>query len=120
LGNAHDLGGTEAQLAAALLLQCAGHERCLGAAAVRLFFDRADSEVRTGERRGERPRACLVDHDDVLLRLPVGGEVLARGDLGAVKRYERCTERRGRSGEQVDIPVAGGDEGDALALALDD
>ena len=45
LRDTHDLGRTEAQLAATLLLQGAGHERCLGAAAVRLLLHRSNGEV---------------------------------------------------------------------------
>ena len=45
LRDTHNLGGAEAKLAAALLLQRAGGERRFGAAAVRLFFDRAHAEV---------------------------------------------------------------------------
>ncbi len=47
-------------------------------------------------------------------------EVLAARDLLAVDRDEFRVERRAGGGEQIDVPVVGGDEHDPFAFAFDD
>ena len=69
---------------------------------------------------GEAAGARLVEDDDVGRRLAAGVEVLAGRDPRAVDRHEVGRERRRGRRRQLDVPVAGADEGDALPLALDD
>ena len=92
-----------------------------GAAAVRLLLDRADGERRVGERRrpalGRGPRRRRRRPSSAGRRavksLPVATLVPSSATSVAVNAGDVA-------GEQIDVPVAGGDEGDALALALDD
>ena len=120
LGDAHDLGGTEAQLAPALLLEGGGHERGLRRAAVGLLLHGAHGDVGAVEGAGQRAGAGFVHHHDVRFGDAVAAEVLPRGHLRAVEGDERGGERRAGGGEEVDVPVRGGDEGDPLPLALHD
>ena len=106
LRDAHHLRRAEAQLAAALLLQRARHERCLRAAAVGLVLDGPHGHGGRRQPVGQRAGLRLVDNDHTLLALTVAAEVLARRDLGTVERDQRRNERGLCSGEQIEIPIA--------------
>ena len=69
---------------------------------------------------GQRTRRRLVEGDGIADQTTRRVEVLAGGDAPAVDGDEGRRERRRRRGGQLDVPVAGGDEGDPLPLALDD
>ena len=83
------------------------------------------STLRTANSAGSRAgsqRGCrrLVEGDGVADEIAGRVEVLAGGDTSPVDGHERRTERRRRCRRQLDVPVAGGDEGDPFALTLDD
>jgi hypothetical protein len=106
------------------LLQRRRHERRLRRRPERTLLDAAHGERRIGEAIRERPGTLLVDRDDLGVRNvaenTAGVEVLSGCDLGVVDGDEGCRERRRCRGHELDVPVAGRDERDALALALDD
>ncbi len=120
LRHTHDLRRRPAQLPAALLLQRRRHERCLRLRSVRLVLDTADGERGRLEGGGERTCGRLVEGDHVPGEASRRVEVLARGDSAPVDGDEGGGERRRRRRRQLDVPVAGGHEGDAFALAFDD
>ena len=120
LSDAHHLGSTEAQLATALLLQSASHERSLRRAAIGLLLHRTNAEVAVRQRVRQRSCALLGHDNHIRLRHTVGGEVLSGGHFRAIDRHEGRGEGRRRRCQQFDVPITGTDEGDALALALDD
>ena len=70
-----------------------------------------------GERAGARPRRATTT---LALGRPVAPKSLPVATRVPSTATSVGGERRRRRGEQLDVPVAGGDEGDALALALDD
>ena len=127
LRHAHGLAGREAELAGRLLLQCRGRERCRRPARVRLGLEVAHRE--RGRRQAQGVGECLgrglVQRDDVAGELPAVVVVAAAGDALAVDagelRLEAGTLRAGlRQQFGREVPVGGGDEGEPLALAVDD
>ena len=124
LRESHHLRRRQTQPAPALLLQGRGHERRLGRRPERPLLDAAHRERRVGEAVGERPGARLVEGDDLgvggVAQHAAGVEVLPGGDLRVVDGDEGGGERRRGRRDELDVPVAGGDERDALTLALDD
>ena len=83
------------------------------------------STVRTRKSAPSRPSARPLARASSSTTTPGAGlaagvEVLAARDPRAVHGDEVGRERRRRRGRQLDVPVAGADERDALALALDD
>ena len=61
----------------------------------------------------------MVDDHDTLFGISVAAEVFTRRHLGAIKSHQCGREGWPGFGEQFEIPVAGGDERNAFALALD-
>ncbi len=119
----------EAQLARGLLLERRRTEGGVRGAAVRLGLHRADGEGALRERGGERPCVRLVQMQHLgALEPAVRAEVAALRDALAVDGVQAGDERgrvgriaRPAGGERAgQVPVLGGAEGDALALALDD
>jgi hypothetical protein len=109
-----------AQLAARLLLQRGRHERRRGAARVWLALDAPDSEGCAVEALGEPARGALVQGAHVAGAQPaVLSEVAAGRDTRPVERHEPGLERP-RVERAEYVPVRGGDERHAGALALDD
>ncbi|MPM17748.1 hypothetical protein SDC9_64147 [bioreactor metagenome] len=135
LGDRHGPLGGEAELATGLLLQRGGAERGVRVADVRLGLDRDDPHRGRLQTGGQRPGAGLVEVDERLGGLPalgggllegaVGVEVAALGDPPTVDRGEsgrerlRCGVGAGVQGG-LEVPVAGGAEGDPLPLPVDD
>ena len=116
----------EAELAAGLLLHRGGAERLVGTARVGLRLHRADPQRGGAERLGERLGRGLVEHERVAAgQLTRGVEVTALGDAGALHLGEARRKVAGVAvgagvERDVQVPVGGGDEGDALALLVDD
>ena len=61
----------------------------------------------------------LADDHDTLFGIAVAAKVFARRHLGAIERHQCGGEGRPGFGEQFEIPVAGRDERNTFALALD-
>ena len=122
LRHRHGLLRREAELAARLLLQRRGRERRGRAAGLRLRLDGVHRRGRCGlERRGERTGRGLVEGDDVALERTSVIEVGAARDAATIDPGKPGREAGGRGDdERRDVPVRGRDEGDALALTLDD
>ncbi len=128
LRGAHGLRRREAELATGLLLERGGRERRRRTTTVRLALDAAHPEVDDValERPGEHLGAETVEHGDAVAGHTGLTEVLARGEPLAVELHQLRTEgTRGGGCRVVDelgveVPVGRGDEGHALALALDD
>ena len=118
LRDAHHLRRAEAQLATTLLLQGARSERCLCAAAVRLVLDGSYGDRGRRQVIDERVRLVLTDDYDTLLRIAIATKVLTGGHLGPIERNQRGCKRRTSAGEELEIPISGGDKRDAFALAL--
>ena len=123
--------GSEAQLAARLLLEGRRTERGVRGATVRLRLDGPYGERGVGERGGQGPCVRLVQVQHLAgagLELPVRTEVATLGDAATVHRAQAGGQRRrvggvtgSAGGERAgQVPVLGGAEGDALALPLDD
>ena len=119
LGDPHRRLRGEAELAARLLLEGRRSERRRRPARVRRLLDRADREGAIAELVRQPPGPLLVEDDDLGARLSVRAEVASLGDPAPVDGGERCLERARLEGAQ-NVPVAGGDEAHALALALHD
>ena len=102
LGHPHDDLGGPAELAPGLLLQRRGHERRVGAPAVRLLLDPSDLEVAPVQAGGQAAGAGLVEVDDVGAG-PAGGrvEIAAGGDADVVHR-----DQGGREGGRVGRALA--------------
>ena len=119
LGHAHGALRTPAQLAAGLLLQGRGHERCSGRSAVGPVLERAHHEGHTLEGHGQRGggrfgQVCRVgarEHTTV-------AEVLATRDAKAIDSDELGAEGT-RVEQALDIPVRRRAERDPLTLAVD-
>ncbi len=132
LGHLHGPLGTEAQLAAGLLLERGGAERRVRRAAVRLGLDAAHRERGLLQGGGQRAGGLLVQVQGVgaaRLEPAVLAEVAAAGDPLAVDGGQPGAEvlrvggvGRGAAGaEGADqVPVRGRAERDPLPLALDD
>ncbi len=73
-----------------------------------------------GEAVGECDGSGLVERHDLVGHLSAVAEVLAGRDPCATDGDELRVERRSRGGPEVDVPVVGGDVGDAFAFAFDD
>ncbi len=128
LGGLHGALRGEAQLAAGLLLQGAGHERRVGLAAVRLVLDGAHREGTAVQPGDQVAGAPLVHVDDVALEpagvgveVAAGGQALAvQGDQGRrqAARRRRVVGLRGRLEGALDVPVARLGEAHPGPLAL--
>ncbi len=117
LGDLHGALAGKAQLAAGLLLQGGGHERCRRAATVGLVLHTADGELGREQPFGQAARGRLVQVDEVrgpairasAQRAGVGVEVLARREPAAVQRPQCRAECAGRG--RVGRGCAGGGDG---------
>ena len=120
LGHAHCSLGIPAEPTRRLLLQRGCHEGRLGTALAGLFHHGADGVVRSLECRGKCSGCGLVQDDTV----PAGQlsaiiEVTSVGEPLALHEIEPRCEGTGIEGGG-EVPIGGGDEGDALALSIDD
>ena len=120
LGQPHHLRGGEPQSTSGLLLERRGHERSLRRRPIRLLLDRANRDVCRREPQRQASRLRLVEHPHALVGPSRRVEVAAGRHPDAVDLEKAGGEGWGGGGEQLEIPVAGGDESDPLSLALDD
>jgi hypothetical protein len=129
LGDTHGLARGEAQLARRFLLQRRGRERCCGAPTVRLRGDLGDLELHAGvlQRGGEGLGGRSVEGDGFHCGLERAGivEVATGGDALTVESNEFRVEslvvfRSGCRQAREQVPIAGGDEREALLLPVDD
>ena len=124
LRNTHRARGGEVQLAPRLLLQGRGHERCVRAPGVRLLLDGGDVHGAALQAVGKRMSPLLIDDHRLPLQpspvikvAPLRHALpIERGQL-RVKLGLLALLREQRGG---DVPVLGGNERHALALALHD
>ena len=120
LGDAHRALGIPAEASRRLLLQGRGHEGSLRAALARLLHHRADGVVDALERSGEGAGPGLVeDHAVAAGEAALLVEVAPGREALPLDQVEARSEGPGVEGGG-EVPVRRGDEGDALALAVDD
>ena len=127
LGDAHGAPGREAQLPARFLLERRGGERRLRSLGERFRFDRCHLVLHIAQPVDQRLGVGLLEVDDGIAPAGVGGdlpgggvEVAAAGHLAPVELDERGRESVGGLESALEVPVLGGPEGHAGALALDD
>ena len=119
LGDPHRRLRRVAELAARLLLERRRHEGSSRPARVGLLVGGADGERQPFELRRQLARRGLVEPGEVVRpELALLGEVASLRHALAVDGGEPGFERAGVE-DAVDVPVAGADEGAALAFALD-
>ena len=121
LGHPHRAGSGKAQLAPGLLLERGGEERGIGRAPPGFFVDTPYGELGRRQPVRQSPGAGLVQPDDVgPAQLAVVAEIPSRRQAGTVKGHEHGTEPAAGGPEAPrDVPVGGGPEAHASALALD-
>ena len=124
LRNAHGALRGKAQLAASFLLQRRGHKRWVRAARVRLLLYPGDLHAGADQTVSQVLGALLVQHDRRADQLAGIREIATLRDLFTVdggqlrRELVRLSIRRIHLRSQ--IPIFGGDECHALALALHD
>ena len=121
LRNAHRALRGVVQAPAGLLLQRRRHKRRGRLARIRLVLDTSHGHGGALQRAGQLLRLGLLDDDHlVALQLTPIVEVAARGHALAIEGTQARIEIRRGFQRCREIPVLGGDECHALALALDD
>ncbi len=124
LGDPHGAVRGEAELAARLLLQGGGAERCRGATSERFGLHRVHREAGLLERFGEIGGALLVHHEGIGAELAGRVEIGAAGDSPVIEAGEagveepRAGRRSGVEGGQQ-IPVGRRRESHPLPFAVD-